>query len=144
MARGSTFVEVLVGLLIVGLSIIGILQVRYYSSRNVLEANRKQTAVHLATRIIETWRNSEDTNFDFVTAFESDYLISATEASAVPSGFTWLGSYQITVNQVDYSINLSYKTQTQNTPKTLNVQVFWPRAKTLNQDCICSLTTYMN
>ena len=143
-AHGSSFVEFLVGLLIIGLSIVAILQVRYYSSRNVVDANRRQTAGHLASRIIDTWRNSEDTNFNFATAFGSDYQVTATQPSSPPSGFTWLGSYVVTINQMDYSVNLSYKTQTQNTPTTLNVQVLWPRAGNFEQNLVCSLTSYMN
>lgn len=142
--QGLSIIEVLIGLLIIMLTIMGTLSIRYASTGNIVEAERRQAAIHLSKMILEGWYNSKNLNYSITTEFGNYYSITtSTTGPSLPSGFTKRGNYKIALNQVTYSVTMSYKAQTTDVPAILNVQISWPATGKSNLTRSCSLTTYM-
>ena len=125
--RGVSLIEVAIALALLLTATLGTLSFRYYASIDTVKAQREIEASRLASLLCESWiGNAGNTAFDPVALLGTDLTITTTiSGEAVPSGFTELEKYEITVDGVEYLATLSWE---QTTPeiRTLNVILSWP------------------
>lgn len=135
-------------MLIVAIAILGTMSLRYQSTLDAKRAEVGMSASRLVLMMTETWRGLEGSEtFDPVSSFNSELTIETGQGPDVPNGFTLLGNYKVTLNDVDYYMTLSYK-DINAALRKLNVQATWEQRGTENATMVMSdksfaLTTYI-
>ena len=141
--KGFTLIEAVLSILIFLIMALGVLAYRYSANLNPLKAKQHLTATDLAAAFVETWQgfNGVET-FDPETLFASDLSISSGTGPAPPSGYTLLGNYDITDDDQNYQLILSWK-DAGSSLRELNVIVEWTYHEE-NNTSTYQLTTYVD
>ena len=128
--QGFSLVDTMVAVVILLIAIIGTSIFRYNAALDGRKFGAQTTAARIALMLCESWRGiNGDLAFDPTGLSTSDLKVSqATQSfSAVPSDFTLLGSYIITLNDVhgvNYHAILSWK-DIESGLRALNIVVAW-------------------
>ena len=142
-ARGVSFIEILISIVILGAGVIGASGYRYYATVDARKADVKASASRLAWMLLSNWKGAggysgytvyeaEDSDpedmgdVELPTGLETYYNEPGPD---VPAGFTALDAigqpnYRIVLDAVNYYATLSYK-DVSNEPRELNVSVAW-------------------
>lgn len=127
-ARGFTFTEVMGAILVLIVAVLGTSAYRYHATLDVRKAELKTTGARIGCLLCETWRGSSDPNaFDPVSHFGTELTIkslTSPEGPGVPSGYTELGTYEITVNDTDYCAALFWRDISAGL-RALSVTIVW-------------------
>jgi len=125
---GFTLIEIMAAILVLTIAVLGTSAYRYHTSLHVRTADLKTTGARMASLLCETWRGTSDPNtFDPTTHFSSELTINSvmlSEAPAAPTGNTVLGTYKITVDDVDYRALLYWKDISSGL-RALSVMMVW-------------------
>ncbi len=154
---GSTLVGSLVAVAIILIALIGTSNFRYYTALDTRRATAQTEAARIALLLCESWRGIQgDLNYDPITTYGPDLIISSDAGPESPDDFTSLGSYLIKlgsstddqdgVYHISYYTTLSWK-DIQPGLRALNVIVSWAQHETEtpdfdNTDKSFSLTIY--
>jgi Tfp pilus assembly protein PilV len=155
---GLTFVELLTATVVLLIAVIGTSAFRYQSSLGARKADLRTTAARTALMLCEAWRGAAEPNaFDPETqldaliedgTFDIDQLAEPGDRLSVPSGFTLLGTYKITIDNVEYYAALCWKDVASGL-RALNVMVAWNQrgygpGNGFSPDKSFALTTYVD
>ena len=153
---GSTLISSLVAVAIILIALIGTSNFRYYAALDTRRATAQTEASRIALLLCESWRGIQgDLNYDPISVLSSDLIISNSEGSESPEGFTSLGSYLIMLGNnneqeeneyhISYYTTLSWK-DIEPGLRMLNIIVSWAQRDTgggfENADKSFSLTIY--
>ncbi len=131
-AAGLTLVEVMAAMAVLAIAALGASAFRYHAALGARKADLQTTAARTALLLCESWRGvSNPSTFDptqLATSGPNSALaietITIYEGHAVPADFTPLGTYGITINDVNYYAVLSWKDVSPGL-RALNVIVAW-------------------
>jgi len=128
-SKGMTFVETMMALVILLITMLGAMGYRYYSTGEARGADVHNTAARLGLMLIEGWKGyCGDLDYAPETVYSSLTEISISRNGFGPqaaTGFHKFGNYHILSNDAHYYATLSYKDATVTEPQLLNVQVSW-------------------
>jgi hypothetical protein len=151
-AGGFTFTEVMGAILVLTVAVLGTSAYRYHATLDVHKAEMKTTGARIGCLLCETWHGLSDPNtFDPVTHFGTELAITSLSSSGgpgAPSGHTELGTYEITVDEVDYTATLFWKDVSSGL-RALSVIIVWdwdPQVHSMGSHPISKsfrLTTYV-
>jgi len=155
---GLTFVELLVATVILLIAVIGTAAFRYHAALGARRADLRTTAARTALLLCEGWRGAAEPNaFDPETqldelvedaTFDIDQISEPGESLSAPGGFTLLGAYRITIDNVEYYAVLSWQDVAPEL-RALNVVVLWNQRgygpdSGFRPDKSFALTTYID
>lgn len=127
---GLTFIEIMIATVILLIAIIGTSAFRYTTAMNARKADAQATAARVGLLLCEGWRGASDPcSFDPTALGTGALALSLADEGthvgyATPDGFTLLGVYEATAEQVDYYAVLSWNDVSTGL-KALNVVVLW-------------------
>ncbi len=145
--RGFTLVSIMIAIAILLAALIGTSNFRYYSALEARKAAAKITASRIGLMLCENWRGLGGIEtYNPVTFLGSELTITSSAGPDKPADFTLLGSYTVTVNNVNFYITLSWKDVSTGL-RALNIIVVWAQRElgqsSLNDaDKSFRLTTY--
>ena len=124
--RGTTLVEVSVGLLVFMIMALGSTYYRYFTAAEVQRAQRQLIAADLAVTALETWQGIDgDESFDPVGTFSADLAIEATDGDIAPGESVLLGGYDVTFDGYVYHLTLYWR-DVEVGLRELGVTASWP------------------
>lgn len=124
--KGISLVDVAAATLIMTVVVLGTLQYRYLSMRDIRKAEDQLKATEIAVCLTESWKgvNGIET-FDPVSKFGDEMDIIEGTGEDNPEEYTPLGKYDITSEEMICHASLAYK-DVDTTLRELNVIVSWP------------------
>jgi len=128
-------------------ALIGASAYRYYATLDAEKADARITSARAALMLSQCWQGLQGAaTFDPKTSLDSDLTITNATGPAQPAGFTKLGSYKITLNNINCFATLSWKDLATGL-RALNVTVTWGRPNKTDTDLadtdkLFELTTY--
>lgn len=126
---GVSLIEVMVTIVILSIGVIAASGYRYHSTLNITRADTQTAAAEIGWTLCESWRGVKgDPNYNTVTSLTPALTITAGDGPDTPTGFTLMGKYHVTLNGVNYFVNMSWKNLTASL-RILNVTVAWAQAK---------------
>jgi len=155
---GLTFVELLIATVILLIAVIGTAAFRYHAALGARKADLRTTAARTTLLLCEGWRGAAEPNaFNPETqldalvedaSFDIDQLSEPGGSLSVPSGFTLLGAYRITIDNVEYYAVLCWQDVALGL-RALNVVVAWNQRgygpdSGFSPDKSFALTTYID
>lgn len=153
-ADGFTLVEIMVAIVILMVAVIGTSNFRYYAAADARKAGAHIMVARIGLLLCENWRGVlGDETYDPVASFGSDlditkslYVTEAEEEEYESDGFTFLGRYEIVVNNVNYYAILTWK-DVDTELRALSVTIAWSQrgeigASLADADKLFRLTTY--
>ena len=151
-ASAFSLVEVMLATLILSIAVIGASGYRYYAAMDARKAAMQGTAARIALLLSESWRGVNGSeNYDptahlsdltIVQSTESEFSMShSIAASAVSTGFTPLGLYMVSLNDVNYRVVMSWKDLSTGL-RALNIVVAWPLRYKQTTDITASYTSW--
>ncbi|MDT8302497.1 MAG: hypothetical protein RQ760_13515 [Sedimentisphaerales bacterium] len=145
---GFSLVSIMIAMTILIAALIGTSNFRYYSAMDARKAEAKITASRIGLTLCENWRGLGGlTTYDPVAFLSSDLTITASSGPAEPGDFTLLGSYTVTVNNVNFYVTLSWKDVSTGL-RALNIIVSWAQrelgqSSLKDADKMFQFTTYV-
>lgn len=146
--QGFSLVSIMIAMTILIAALIGTSNFRYYSAMDARKAEAKITASRIGLMLCENWRGLGGTStYDPVAFLSSELNIAASSGPTQPSGFTLLGSYTVTVNDVNFYITLSWNDVSPGL-RALNIIVSWAQrelgqSSLSDADKVFQFTTYV-
>jgi Tfp pilus assembly protein PilV len=142
---GLSIIEAMVATAVISVVFLGASAYRYQSMVSANGAEREEVATEVGLLLLESWRGGGgESDYDPVNKFDGAVSIATGEGPAEPNGFTKLGSYAVTMDEVDCFTTLSWKTAATGL-RELNAQVAWGNGEEVsfsNANRSVSLTTY--
>jgi len=148
---GLTLIEVMVGMVIIIVGVLGAAGHRYYCALDARKADIQITTARVGSMLLETWKaTGGSSDFDPLTEFASELAITTNSVSLNElSGYNTLPCYSINIDGSRYIAMLSYQDDATSGLRLLNVRV----ARILQSDeqqsetviapkQVISLTTY--
>ncbi len=140
--KGFTLIDVMTGILILFIVVLGSLRYRYVSAANIEKAKEQLTAADLAATFIETWQGAIGSEtFDPEVVFTTDLSISSGTGQDQPAGYTLLGKYDVLDDNNTFHLTLSWN-DVDASLRELNVLVTWSLSNESNEKTY-QLTTYV-
>lgn len=137
--KGASLVEVALCLLLFMIVVLGAMYYRYMAVLMAQNAQAQLAGADLAVTLLEAWQGLGGSEFYGPENDLSSHLtISPTTGGSVPSGYTLLGTYDVTIGNRTYSSTLYWKDAESNL-RELGVAVSWPLGE---QQKIFQLTSY--
>jgi len=137
-----TLVEVAIGLLVFAIMVLGSAYYRYLTVLDIEKARHKLAAVDLAVTLIETWQGAGGASaFDPADTLAPHLSLSSTSGDPKPAGYTWLGAYEVTMDDQTYRSTLYWKDVASDL-RELGAAVSWPLSRG-EQRKVYQLTTYV-
>jgi len=126
-ARGFTLIEIGVSLLIVAVTVLAALALKFHAVKQAVRADVYDNSARVGQMVLETWRGSLTlNNFDPINALSDDFTISADAAGpTTPTGLTTLGTYHIEFSGIHYYLTLAWQDRSLAGPAVLAVGVGW-------------------
>ncbi len=126
---GESLIEVMITIVVLSVGVIAASGYRYHSTLNIARADTQTAAAGIAWTLCESWRGVKgDPNYNPVTSLTPALTITVGDGPATPTGFTLMGKYHVTLNGVNYFVNMSWKNLSASL-RILNVTVAWAQAK---------------
>jgi type II secretory pathway pseudopilin PulG len=130
---GMSLVETMCSITVLVVAVTGASAYSYKASQDTRKAQMRMTATRHALLMCESWRGvGGDVTFDPATYFGSDLNISPplewNGTQYVESGFTLLGTYEVSSIDFQYGFVLSWQ-DVNSDLRALNVVVCWPIGK---------------
>ena len=124
-SKGFTLIEATLATVMVVIAIMGAASYRYYATCDARKADAQIGATRLASLLLEGWKaTGGQISFDPAVEYSSQLSIKAEpNGPAIPAGFTKLGIYKINSDDVSYYAAMSYKLESANVPRTLNIDI---------------------
>ena len=140
-AEGFSIIDAMMAAVMIVVIIMGAMMYRYHSMLDIRKAEDQLKATQLAVAFCETWRGlGGDETFDPVSYFSSEMTIANGSGPSKPDDFTPLGSYEITIENLQCKSTLSYK-DVDTGLRAVNIIVAWPNGNT-GQDKEFEITSY--
>jgi len=148
-SQGLTLVEVMVSILIMAIVAVGASGYRYYTTIDVIKAEKHITGARIALLLCESWKGIRGSDtYDPLVTFQADLSIAGSaEGPSVPVGLISLNSYRITSEDTNYYTTLAWKDVSPGF-RELNVAIQWDQRMNgsgvfSEVDKNYSLTTYV-
>lgn len=126
---GVSLIEVMVSIVVLSMGVIAASGYRYHATLNITRADTQTAAAGISWTLCESWRGVKgDPNYNPVTSLTPALTIAAGDGPDTPTDFTLTGKYQVTLNGVNYFVNMSWK-DLSTSLRILNVAVAWAQAK---------------
>ena len=126
---GISLIEVMIAIVVLSVGVIAASGYRYHSTLNITRADAQTAAARIGWTLCESWRGVKgDPNYNPVTSLTPALTIAAGDGPATPTGFTLMGKYQVTLNGVNYFVNMSWK-DLSTSLRIVNIAVAWAQAK---------------
>lgn len=137
---GLSLVEVLITIVIISVAVIGAAGYRYYCVLDARKADMQITGAKFASLLLEGWKGTgARADYDPTACYFGPELTITKSgifefgpdntiiylSPAVAEGFWPVGIYTAALNDVGYYAMLSYKDETADRPRVLNVCVVW-------------------
>jgi len=143
-----TLTEVLVAMLVLAIVVFGALSFRYYTSKELFQADSRMERARLALVLLESWKGMGGNLLYDPTEDVGTLLWRPSEGPATPAGLHHLGSYMTRTDTGEYYATLSYLNETADEPALLHVAVTWMPAElgwhSAESRSATALTTYAN
>jgi len=135
--NGFSLVEVMVAILILLIAVMGTSGYRYYAALDARKADMQVTAARVALMLCESWKGLKgDGNYEPTNYFGSELQLVEIEdhygTYTLPDGFTALGRYQATLNNLPCYITMCWK-DVASELRALNIVVNWSQQAFYNQ-----------
>jgi hypothetical protein len=128
--KGFSFVDTLLGIVLVGIVVIGILSFRYQSVLNLHKAQYQESAAYVAELLCQSWKGvNGNESFDPLDLFDTMLNIEQKNGmnetdTAWPTGFVLLKTYVVMIDSIPYYAALGYR-DIQPGLRGLTVMVAW-------------------
>ena len=122
---GLTLIEVMVGMVIIIVGVLGAAAYRYYSTLDARKADIHITTARIGSMLLETWKaTGGSSDFDPLTEFASELAITTNSVGLNElSGYNALPRYSINIDGSRYIAMLSYQDDATSGLRLLNVRV---------------------
>jgi hypothetical protein len=139
--KGFSIIDAMIAAMMIIMIVMGTMMYRYHSTLDIRKAEEQLKATQLVIVFCETWRGlGGDESFDPASYFSSEMTITNGSGPSKPADYTMLGSYEITIEDMDCKSTLSYK-EVDTGLRALNIIVAWPNGNT-GQDKEFEITSY--
>ncbi len=126
---GESLIEIMIATVVLSVGVIAASGYRYHSTLDITRADTQAAAAGVGWTLCESWRGVKgDPNYNPVTSLTPALTIAAGDGPDTPTGFTLMGKYHVTLNGVNYFVNMSWKDLSASL-RILNVAVAWAQAK---------------
>ena len=125
--RGASLVGTMVAVVVLLIALIGTSNFRYFSALDARKADAQTTAARVTLMLCEGWRGIKGSETYDPTAHLGSSLVITQNNQVYPDkppDFTFLGSYTVVLESVNYYTTLSWK-DVQPGLRALNVVIAW-------------------